>query len=175
MNDTETAWVAGLLEGEGCFHLKKKYGSYINCSMTDEDVIRRLHALVGCGTVTPVQPRKEGYKRVWTWRTGAREDVERLCVLLLPWMGERRSEKIHSILGEFKRSPRERVVKGGLVHGIRGGYTKGCRCAPCTEAESRYQRDLRDRRKRGEVGQRGIARKNLQDRIEEGRRAPGSN
>jgi hypothetical protein len=55
----ELYWVAGLLEGEGCFRVKKnslrKAGRYtevcVEVNMTDEGVIRKLHAVVGVGKV----------------------------------------------------------------------------------------------------------------------------
>lgn len=37
---------------------------------------------------------------------------------------------------------------GGPVHGTRTLYGKGCRCDPCTDAESAYSRELRRRKVR---------------------------
>lgn len=51
MNDLELAWVAGLLEGEGCFTVKGNAGIKRNiavrCQMTDKDVLDRLATFVG--------------------------------------------------------------------------------------------------------------------------------
>lgn len=41
MNDVEAAWVAGILEGEGTFHLKAGATPVVKCGMTDQDVIGR--------------------------------------------------------------------------------------------------------------------------------------
>ena len=60
MDAKELNWVAGLLEGEGCFRvrkssLRKAGGRYtevrIEVNMTDEGVIRKLYAVVGVGKV----------------------------------------------------------------------------------------------------------------------------
>ena len=37
-----------------------------------------------------------------------------------------------------------------IVHGKRSTYVRGCRCEPCKEANTQYQKDLKDRRRRGE-------------------------
>lgn len=58
MNELEKYWVAGLLEGEGCFgvyNIKRESGTTrqvykIQILMTDEDVIRKLHSIIG-GTI----------------------------------------------------------------------------------------------------------------------------
>src|SRR5689334_3983660 len=42
------AWAAGLFEGEGCFHFASRANRVIVASLTttDEDVVRRFHAIV---------------------------------------------------------------------------------------------------------------------------------
>src|SRR5665647_382263 len=163
MDNVEVAWVAGLLEGEGCFSLKRSGASYINCAMTDEDVIRKLYGLIGYGTIikSRLLPNR---KQVWVWRMGAREEVEEICRLLLPLMGTRRAARIQDLLDDFEKNPRWRVPKGTLVHGTRGGYVKGCRCALCKLSERRYREDLNRRRSNGDVGRKGVSKTSLVER-----------
>lgn len=49
MTPEEVAWVAGLLEGEGYFSISsaRHRQARVVCSMTDEDVVRKLHVLAG--------------------------------------------------------------------------------------------------------------------------------
>ena len=162
MNQIEVAWLAGLLEGEGCFCIKSSGGAYINVSMTDEDVVRRVHSLTGVGTV--ITHQRPNRKRVWTWRTGDREAVDQLAKTLLPHMGERRSAKIRDLIAHLQSKRRIRVKKGELVHGMRSTYGKGCRCAPCHAAEIQYTADYRERKKNGQIGTKGVARGTWEER-----------
>ena len=164
----EVAWVAGLLEGEGCFCTKTGGAQYVNCSMTDEDVVRKLHAIVGRGYVTTTPPRGLGRKRVWTWRMGGREDVKWLCETILPYMGLRRSQRISEVIYNIENRPPLRAKKAEMIHGIRRGYSKGCRCDLCKRSEALYVRDLKERRKTGNVGRPGVATTTLAERIARG-------
>ena len=56
MDSVEIAWAAGLIEGEGTVCVKGSGGLYVGASMTDEDVIRKIHSISGIGTVT--MPKK---------------------------------------------------------------------------------------------------------------------
>jgi len=137
ITELELAWLAGLLEGEGCFSHKSSNAMYINCSMTDEDIIRKIESIIGEGSVTTYQ--KPDRKRVWTWRTGNRRTVIDLCKLLLPYMGERRSAKIQEMIDYDLANPKKRQEKGKVQHGTRTMYSSyGCRCEHCKAAEAYY-------------------------------------
>lgn len=97
MNDTEIAWVAGLLEGEGSFLTQTSgYSPRITCQMTDLDVLNKVHQLCG-GTLHPVTKRQEHWKDCWIWRISGDPAAE-VMKSILPHMGSRRSEKIQSVL-----------------------------------------------------------------------------
>lgn len=109
MTEAELAWVAGLLEGEGCFTIanQRQWSRHyrypvIACTMTDLDVIQRLHKLVGMGRVggpygravrngTPRKPQ-------WKWQLQRRDQAAMLMRTLLPLMGERRANRIRYVL-----------------------------------------------------------------------------
>ena len=118
MNDVELAWVAGLLEGEGWFSIRKpaltKTGEpknyrqvNVTCGMTDRDVVERLRATVGFGTI--FQDRRSrsnpNNKDLHTWRATRRSDVEPFLRRLQPLMGERRSARIGELLAYFDEHP----------------------------------------------------------------------
>lgn len=107
MNKSDLKWVAGLLEGEGCFTFEKQ-AAYKNglryrrasvaCNMTDEDVIRRLHELVGEGRVTHLKNKQfSHYKPTWRWRVEG-EPAVGLMLKLLPFMFSRRKQRISEVL-----------------------------------------------------------------------------
>lgn len=97
------AWAAGLFEGEGCIQCprpanrRKAYPGLSLC-MTDEDVVRRFHLTVECGTVRKREPRREGWKAAWVWSTQQAREVERLLMAFLPYLGSRRASKAREAL-----------------------------------------------------------------------------
>jgi hypothetical protein len=153
MSEAEIAYVAGLLEGEGCFYIgylgeaAKRYPRFtIQCAMTDEDVIRRLRDIVGAGAIDgPLLPPSwdQNRKPVWRWRLGRKDGALELVALLLPWMCSRRSAKIQTMLDAGEEHP----ARGTWQHGTRQGYEQGCRCDPCRAVNAERGRVQRARRK----------------------------
>lgn len=102
-------WIAGLLEGEGCFSVKSKtHGTILStiqvqCHMTDEDVIKRLHTISGCGTAHGPYSNgpKKHYKPRFMWRVSGKP-AYLLIKELLPHMGERRTAKMEGLLAEYE-------------------------------------------------------------------------
>ena len=114
MNKTETAWLAGLLEGEGCFHTVGGTPA-VTLLMTDRDIVYRVATLFAT-KVYPVKNSRLGTKQAW--RTIAYGDIAiRIMRLVEPHMGKRRRAKIHSVL----QAAAERL---GPPVGSRGGLAK---------------------------------------------------
>ena len=120
-SDTEVAWLAGLLEGEGSFLMarcragdewdKQRDHGYrypkIVVGMTDEDVINRVAAMFG--TSVYKLPRQPQRKQAWRSQImGAQAAI--WMKLLYPWLGERRRAKIDEILAEYDmRAPGDQL------------------------------------------------------------------
>lgn len=97
MRPEEIAWVAGIVEGEGCITVRKRYVQpLINVNMTDVDIIQRLVEITGVGKV--YGPYKGTNKPRWEWKVQRINDCIELAKALLPWMGERRTQQIHILL-----------------------------------------------------------------------------
>jgi len=100
----DLAWAAGIFEGEGCIYQYRGRGYQyprLKVGMTDEDIVRRFHEIVGCGSVTRFNSpahEKRGNKPVWVWTAGRTEDVARVAGMLWPWLGERRRAKAVEVL-----------------------------------------------------------------------------
>ncbi len=106
-SETELAWLAGLLEGEGSFFLHRTrpsgakrdyYYPTIVVTMTDADVIQRAARAMECpSAVRTIAPagvsKKTGYRAVLRGAAAVR-----LMRALLPMMGVRRSSKIVELL-----------------------------------------------------------------------------
>lgn len=147
------AWIAGVVEGEGCIHVKNatRYGSpTLRVVMTDEDVIRRLHSWAGVGTVEGPRTLPSG-KRAWTWDVRRLEDVRAILEALLPWLGDRRKLTASLALAIIEDRP---PLKGTETHCAAGhpfsggnlvvyvepsGYRKR-RCRECINARARKSR-----------------------------------
>lgn len=115
MTEAEIAWVAGIVEGEGCITLVKRQTKRpdaprntgrLTVKMNDEDIIRRLHSLTGVGTVC-----RES-RGQFAWQVQKRADVPPILRTLLPWMGARRTARINEVLAAHE----ERMFVYGARH-----------------------------------------------------------
>lgn len=108
--EPEMTWMAGLLEGEGCFSIcTRKTAKHdhktlaIHCEMTDEDTITKLHNIAGCGTINVrknISGRAEVRKRkpTWIWSVQNHEGIYQICCVIYPFMSKRRQEKIKELV-----------------------------------------------------------------------------
>ncbi len=150
MTEVELAWLAGLLEGEGCFYLatrKNQDGTprpllSVICSMTDEDVIRRMHDLIGFGNFHTRDRSHENprYKKSYTWQSSDALLLMPLLHSLLPLMGERRGAKIDELIAAMDGW--KRIMTRD--HGKLWMYQKGCRCAFCKKANATRRKEYLD-------------------------------
>lgn len=110
LREQDLYWLAGILEGEGCFRLKssakkKSGGNYIKAvielNMTDQDVILKAFEIAGVGKVYgPYRKSRDlpHYKSMYNWTVGKESEALQLMLILRPLMGERRGAKIDEIL-----------------------------------------------------------------------------
>ena len=127
MNKSDLYWVAGLLEGEGCFTIKsRKAGTLrdivILCQMTDEDVLKKLFRLTGVGRLNgPYTNGPRGKRPRWTWAVSGRP-AYKLMKSLMPLMGKRRRARICELIRRYESVgyPVYRIlnVRSGKVHEI---------------------------------------------------------
>lgn len=99
----DVAWLAGLLEGEGCFGGKDMR---IRMNMTDRDVVVRAATLLGVDARGPyqvVEPTKRGgsHKPVWRMAVYGPRAAGWMMTLYL-FMGARRRQEIEEALAEWK-------------------------------------------------------------------------
>lgn len=112
------AWLAGLLEGEGSFHISRKkdrpWQFHISLQMTDRDVVERARVIAGVGGAVTRGDRakhypNKGWKDIWHFRVQATNETRALAEAILPLMGERRSEAIADGLALLDRRSAERA------------------------------------------------------------------
>lgn len=94
----EFAWLAGLIEGEGCFTLGQ--GKYLrfSLSLTDLDVLEMALSISGIGHINGPYTRKSGTKQYWIWQSQKNEDVRTLIGHIYDYMGSRRKAQINECL-----------------------------------------------------------------------------
>jgi hypothetical protein len=87
------AWAAGIFEGEGCISASSSGRKRVRLSvnMTDEDVIRRLHAVMGVGDC--YGPYVRPGKPSWQWEVTSAEDVQAVLAAFWTFLCSRRKGK----------------------------------------------------------------------------------
>ena len=98
---SDLAWLAGLMEGEGCFtDTRDRHGRMnirTSLAMNDRDVVERAWMLAGFGAV------RYGSGQ-WWWTTSGKQSAL-LMVWLYGHLGERRSARIRGLLTEWLALP----------------------------------------------------------------------
>jgi hypothetical protein len=108
------AWLAGLIDGEGCISLTRRspqahnasvsfnYRLILKVSMCHLSTIRRCRELTGLGTLHSQKRQKKHYSRAYTWFCNA-GDAEIILEALLPWFVTKREEALVAL--DFLRLP----------------------------------------------------------------------
>lgn len=137
MTVTEIAWLAGLLEGEGCFQLRKS-GGYkgsicIALQMTDKDTVEKASKLLKGTFYGPHGPY--GVSKLPTWQTmvfGKR--AAEIMMSVFVFLGARRQQKVKELLDYWKTQPVMRAGRMALCHPDQPRYAKD-KCMVCYNRE----------------------------------------
>ena len=114
-------WFAGLMEGEGCFSLRRGCDLTIEVGSTDNDVIDRVKSIFDFGLVN--QRNLPSGKVFHTWTVLGQTHAAGLMMTLLPLMGKRRSERIMQCLSKWK----EKSLRQSLWTTCKSGHDlSGC-------------------------------------------------
>lgn len=101
ISEIDTSWLAGLLEGEGCFVRSGPRNSNgeqtvsVKVRMTDKDVVERAGKLMKCRNIrTTDRQNKKLIYEAGVFGNTARDVMK----AVYPFMGERRKAKIDELL-----------------------------------------------------------------------------
>lgn len=120
-------WVAGLLEGEGCFSKRSPgHNPVIQLIMTDKDIVIRAAKILGCHKVTENKSRTSGGKSAYRTVLYGRRAISWMMTL---WaiMGSRRKSKIEECISVWKNKKktsypeRKSYSRGANVVWVFGG------------------------------------------------------
>lgn len=151
LTDGEIGWLAGIYEGEGYCGLKGHTSFAVSITMTDLDVVDRIHKVSGVGTVRG--PYDRGNKPYKIWQVGGPDGVAFLEAVL-PWLGERRASRAMEAITRW-RSYKAQTRPGDThcTHGHEftadntlsayGG--RGRKCRTCQRAAQARYREKRRR------------------------------
>lgn len=104
LTETEVAWLAGLLEGEGSFldaPPSSPRSPRLVVSMTDLDVIERVAKCFGVSYVKNDRRNPDRWKTCYVVKISGTRAMA-MMKLLYPYMGQRRRQKIDEILEKYK-------------------------------------------------------------------------
>lgn len=100
MTEVETAWAAGLFEGEGsivCHKIINRANSYrvtLTMTMVDRDVVERFYHIVGVGSfLGPYKGQRDGNQEKYVWQVQNFSGCLLILEKFLPYLGARRKEK----------------------------------------------------------------------------------
>lgn len=110
MNNIETAWLAGIIEGEGTIHRVNELGSgRIAVLMTDRDVIDEVYRIAGVGQLYPVPARKSHHKDGYMWTVTSKKNIRAIADRIAPFLMARRREQLNIVLKAMDAADRRRV------------------------------------------------------------------
>lgn len=152
MTPVETAWFAGLMEGEGSFGNYSRRKSHVDIrvrlAMTDMDVIKKAADLLGGMPIYTYDRKHQGgyraHHKTLHCITLMGYRAARAMEAILPFMGERRSAKITGLLAQWnarEARTRERGLEA-TCHPDKGHYCQGL-CRLCYQ-RMRYP-EIKDR------------------------------
>lgn len=95
------AWLAGLLEGDGCFQIKngKARLPRITVAMLDKDIVEEV-AIFLKSTITEY-PTPKGDKIMYKTTMSKRSVLEPLLLQLYPYLGKRRQEQVREMIAHY--------------------------------------------------------------------------
>lgn len=147
MGEMSIAWIAGIIEGEGCISVLQKREDYpvITVQMTDEDIITRLKNLTGVGTICIVTKKDPKHKQPYKWTVCGRKNVARILLAIYPLMGSRRQLTIATAVDRLLRPYRHKLVAecGTLSGRSRHLRLKEPVCDPCRIVANEYNKEFK--------------------------------
>lgn len=115
---TDICWLAGVLEGDGCFTVAGKRDPRIALSMYDKDVVERAMRIMHPktyrknGNDVTVRQAKNRRQPTYSFRISGRRAAGWMMTLY-PQMGERRQARIRELLARWLASPSRKFANTG--------------------------------------------------------------
>ncbi len=88
IQDAESAWAAGFMDGDGCISLARRNRfkrPEIVADSTDRELLEEMKRLFG-GTIVIKKKYKEHHRQAWHWRLHGSDRVRAMLTAVLPHM-----------------------------------------------------------------------------------------
>jgi len=114
--DTELAWAAGFIDGEGSFGIQRQKGkkdiAYLQAGQTDREVLDRLQATIADGKVYgPYTPRRKNDQPYYYYRLTGNKRVEEAGLKIYPWLSSRKKEQYGRAIRQLATEPVLKTVE----------------------------------------------------------------
>lgn len=151
----DLAWIAGLVEGEGCIKGTKR-DLQLSVSSTDYDVLEMLVRLSGLGVVRGPYARPNPKHKPWFQWTIAGSKAYALLVAIWPWLRQRRRQAFAARLVMWRLAAayngEKTTCKNGHEFTEANTYRRrGRRFRQCRVCNAQEQRRYLARRKSVEI------------------------
>jgi deoxycytidine triphosphate deaminase len=102
MRDVAAAWLAGIIDGEGCLSVHDK-GVRLTVTNTDKEMLELARSLTGVGQIYEKDDGDPKHKVRYDWVVTRSRHVQELLVRVLPYMVIKRAKALDLIGKTFKR------------------------------------------------------------------------
>ena len=147
MKETDLAYLAGILDGEGCIHIKKnkrkdcpkgvQYQLGVSVRMSSENICRLYQTFFG-GRIYQCKKYKSYHKQLWQWIVTACQASDFLKAVS-PYLVEKKEEALLGLKFQSAKSP----VKAEKGH--RGFIGQGDEVVAIEEAQYILMKNLKKR------------------------------
>jgi hypothetical protein len=169
--EAETAWAAGIFEGEGSitFNGSGGYMPKMVMSSTDLDVLETFARVMAAGAISPRPQRAPHHKPAWSWQCHGTV-AHRVFLALRPWLHKRRQERGDEVFARLSgKGPGGHPVTRTTLDGTAKECT-GCRQQKSLAAFSLNRHGLLGRESRCRECRRAVHRAYYVRQLEENRR-----
>jgi len=95
-------WLAGILEGEGCWpNVKNRKRGILICAMTDKDIVERIKNIIGGGHIYYKKTKPE-HKDQWQYTLSTTVATYAISCAVFPFMGIRRKARIKKLFKDIR-------------------------------------------------------------------------
>jgi LAGLIDADG-like domain len=101
-----TAWLAGLIEGEGSIAPHE-----MSITSIDHDILQRVRDITRCGQIYPVRKQQPHHRNAFVWKLTSHEHIDYVLCLIKPWMLRRRSTAIDTVFSTRQRSKAMKLAR----------------------------------------------------------------
>lgn len=91
-------WLAGFLEGDGCFGIKDGTRPYISVQVVDQLLLQFVASLLDTNVTTYTNPKQPKWQKVYRTRLYDQEKLRWLLPRLYPYLSARRQCKVKQLL-----------------------------------------------------------------------------